>query len=201
MQFQVRAFEPEDEIGWVRCRALSFLDSAYFDNVITSKERYDNPSIELIAALDGSVVGLIDVEYELEPCTVAYECNEDPRSDRGAVIHHLAVHPDYRRMGIATRLLELALERLQEEGVGFIEAWTRDDEHACRWYETRGFRQVHSYLHVYIDGSNESQGALKSEIPRLVPCYTFAHYVGTDKDAIRQRFKRVHECQLFRRSV
>ena len=163
--------------------------------------RYDNPAVELIATVDGSVVGLIDVEYEREPGTVAFACDEDPRPGRGAVIHHLAVHPDYRRNGVATRLFERALEQLRRDGVGFIEAWTRDDEPACRWYEARGFRRIYSYLHVYIDGSTEMSGAVKSEVPGLLPCHAFAHYVGTDRDAIRQRFKRVHECRLYRRSV
>ncbi len=52
---------------------MSFLDSPYYDNVLTSKERYDNPAVELVAEVDGTVVGLLDVEYEREPGTVAYK--------------------------------------------------------------------------------------------------------------------------------
>ena len=45
----IRKYEDKDELGWVRCRVLSFLDSAYFDNVLQKKEHYNNPSLELVA--------------------------------------------------------------------------------------------------------------------------------------------------------
>ena len=62
----IREYKDTDEIGWVRCRVLSFLHTAYFDNVLNKKEIYENPSIELVAELNGQIVGLIDVEYEKE---------------------------------------------------------------------------------------------------------------------------------------
>lgn len=45
----IREYGPEDELGWVRCRVLSFLNTAYFDNVLKEKEKYINPAIELVA--------------------------------------------------------------------------------------------------------------------------------------------------------
>lgn len=38
----IRSYRHEDEVQWVRCRALSFLDTAYFDHVLREKEKYDN---------------------------------------------------------------------------------------------------------------------------------------------------------------
>ena len=52
------------------CRVLSFLDSAFFDDVRRSKEHYEHASIELVAEREGEIVGLIDVECETEPGTV-----------------------------------------------------------------------------------------------------------------------------------
>jgi hypothetical protein len=66
----VRPYQTEDEIGWVRCRVLSFLDTAYYDNVLQVKETYNNPAIELIAIEGDQVVGLLDIEYEVEEGTV-----------------------------------------------------------------------------------------------------------------------------------
>lgn len=44
----VRTYRPTDEEGWLRCRVLSFLGSAYFDDVRQEKEQYEGPSIELV---------------------------------------------------------------------------------------------------------------------------------------------------------
>jgi hypothetical protein len=60
----IREYKGTDELGWVRCRTLSFLNTAYFDNVLNKKENYENPAIELVAELNGQIIGLIDVEYE-----------------------------------------------------------------------------------------------------------------------------------------
>lgn len=70
MSMEIRSYNQKDEKEWVRCRVLSFLDTAYFDHVLREKETYDNPSIELVAVIDDRIVGLIDIEYELEAGTL-----------------------------------------------------------------------------------------------------------------------------------
>lgn len=182
----IRPYEERDETGWLRCRVLAFLDTAYYDSVEREKERYEHPSIELVADADGEIVGLIDVEFDV--------CSDRP--GRGAMIWHIAVHPDHRRRGIGTSLVARARAIAQEHGIERFEAWTRDDPWVQAWYERLGFEQVDSYLHVYIVG-REREGALSSEIAGLKPARTFAHYTGTDRDAIRARFARVHDCVLY----
>lgn len=188
---EIRAYQSNDEIAWVRCRVLSFLDTAYFDNVLTEKEKYENPVIELVAIEDNHVVGLIDIEYELEERTV---CSRG--IGMGGMIWHIAVHPDYQRRGIASQLLYEAEKIAKAKDLNRLEAWTRDDEWVNQWYQKNSFTNVESYLHVYVEG-NEQKSVMLSEIPRLYPVHTFAHYVGEDKDSIRKRFKRVHECICF----
>jgi GNAT superfamily N-acetyltransferase len=133
----IRPYRDEDERGWVVCRVLSFLDSAFFDDVRQVKEHYENPSIELVAELDGEIVGLLDAECEVEPGTVC-----EPRPGLGAMIWHLGVHPDHQRSGIATALLREAEREARERGIERLEAWTRDDDEARAWYEARGFELV-----------------------------------------------------------
>lgn len=186
---EIRAYQENDEISWVRCRVLSFLDTAYFDNVLKEKEKYDNPAIELVAIEDDQVVGFLDVEYELEERTV---CSRG--EGLGGMIWHIAVHPDYRRKGIAGQLLYEAERIAKEKGLNRLEAWTRDDDWVNQWYQKNGFLNVESYLHVYLEGRDEMKDALKSEVPGFYPVHAFAHYVGEDMDVIRKRFKRVHEC-------
>ncbi|WNS46929.1 GNAT family N-acetyltransferase [Paenibacillus sp. MMS20-IR301] len=186
---EIRPYTPEDEQGWVRCRTLAFLDTAYYDNVLREKERYDYPAIELVAVADGQIIGLLDIEYETEERTV---CSRG--TGLGGMLWHIAVHPDYRRQGTGNQLLAAAEVMSREKGLNRLEAWTRDDLWVRNWYGRNQFIQADSYLHVYLEGDEEIEGTISSNLPRLRPVYTFAHYTGPDREAVRSRFKRVHEC-------
>ncbi len=188
MNLEIRDYQKEDQTSWLRCRVLAFLDTAYYDVVAKEKEVYQYPSIELVAIEDGMVVGLIDVEYEEEPnkiCT-AHET-------LGAMIWHLAVHPDYRHQGIGTSLLEEVEKRLKEKQITYLEAWTRDDKWVQRWYLKQQFMKLSTYLHVYINGTN----GIRSQVPDLIPVQSFCQYTGNDWAMIKKRYKRVHECTGF----
>lgn len=188
---KVREYIDSDSSQWVRCRVLSFLDSAYFDNVLREKEHYKNPSIELVAEIDDKVIGLIDIEYEIEKGTVCYSSNE-----LGGVIWHIAVLPEFRSLGVATLLLNEAINRLKSKGIKKLETWTRNDKWVNDWYKNRGFNWKESYLHVYAEG-DECDTITQSKINKLFICSSFAHYIGKDKDVIKKAFKRVHECNLY----
>jgi ribosomal protein S18 acetylase RimI-like enzyme len=193
---RVRPYREDDERGWVVCRVLSFLGSAFFDDVRTAKERYEHPAIELVAERDGEIVGLIDVECEDEPGSV---CEDRP--GLGGMIWHLAVHPDHQRLGIATELLREAERRARARGVVRLEAWTRDDVAPRAWYEERGFELVHSYLHVYVELEEGLRSMFPISADGLRPVRMFAHYVGDERDDVRRRFARVHEDVLYERRL
>lgn len=188
---QIRPYREADEQGWLRCRALSFLGSAYHDDVRTAKERFEGPSIELVADADGEIAGLIDVELEREPGTV---CSE--RAGLGGMIWNVATHPDHQRRGVATELLAEAERLTRPEGIVRFEAWTRDDGHVHAWYRSHGFELVDSYLHVYVE-LDEGLRDLFPITEGLRPVKLFAHYVGGDREDIKRRFRRVHDCVLF----
>ncbi|WP_037593004.1 GNAT family N-acetyltransferase [Sporosarcina sp. D27] len=187
----IRDYEPNDEMGWVRCRVLAFLETAYFDNVLKQKERYDNPAIELIAEMDGQIVGLIDVEYEKEERTV---CSRG--EGLGGMIWHIAVHPDFSRQGIGQQLLNSAVNRAKAIGLNRFEAWTRDDLWVWNWYEKQKFTNVYSYYHIYFEGDEMTQ-RIQSEIPKLHLVNAFAHYVGEDISQFKIENKRIHQCVCF----
>jgi ribosomal protein S18 acetylase RimI-like enzyme len=191
-QTVIRPYRGEDERGWVVCRVFSFLDTAFFDDVRQSKERYEHRSIELVAERAGEIVGLIDVECEDEPATI---CEDRP--GLGGMIWHLAVHPDHQRRGVATALLREAERRARDHGLERLEAWTRDDAAARAWYESKGFELVYGYLHVYV----ELEDGLRDVFPvteyGIRPVRMFAHYVGEEREVIRERFARVHENVLY----
>ncbi len=190
----IRPYEDADEQGWLDCRVLAFLDRAYYDAVERQKEHYDRPSIELVAEVDGRIVGLIDVELEEEPGTV---CEDRP--GLGGMIWHVAVLREFRRQAIASRLLAAAESAARARGIERFEAWTRDDPWVQEWYESQGFVQIRSYLHVYVHGRSETDGVIGSELDGLKPVHVFAHYSGDDRDSIRARFERVHDCVCYER--
>jgi ribosomal protein S18 acetylase RimI-like enzyme len=129
---QVRDYEPADEQSWLRCRALSFLDTAYFDDVMTAKKSVLSGA-ELVAVDSGAVVGVLDLTVDGVLAT----------------IDTIAVHPDHQGRGIGSSLLDLACVRAAALGADKVDAWTRDDESALTWYRSRGFSESSHYLHVY----------------------------------------------------
>src|SRR5699024_11481478 len=101
---EIRNYKTADEKGWVRCRVLSFLDTAYYDDVHREKETFENPSIELVAIDDEQVVGLIDIEYDTEDEKV---CSEEGNGGR---FWNLAENPECQGRGMGPALTERAGE-------------------------------------------------------------------------------------------
>ena len=194
MSYDVRDYGDADEQGWLRCRALGFLDTAFYDDVRQQKEHYAGPAVELVAVADDQIVGLLDLELEPAPGALW------DTGARGGVIWHVAVHPDHRRRGIGTALVERALERAREAGLEIVQAWTRDDEWVHAWYESCGFRKRYTYLHVYLQ-PEEAREEVTLKTEGLKPVLAFAHYTGDDPDALRGRFARTHDDVLFEREL
>ena len=193
----IRDYRRTDETGWVRCRVLSFLDTAYFDNVLTRKEQYKSLAIELVAIENNQLIGLIDVECEMQAGTI---CSKKGNS-LGGMVWHIAVHPDFRRRGIAYQLLCEAENRVRKLGITYLEAWTRDDAWVNKWYLKNHFANKKSYLHVFLESSKEIQKVIHSSVQDLYPIQAFAHYIGTEKQKLMSEYKRVHECICYQKEL
>ncbi len=85
--------------------------------MLKEKEKYENPSIELVAVDEGQIVGPLDIEYEWKEGTV---CSRG--TGLGGMIWHIAVHPEFRRRGIAKRLLMKAEQLAKEKQLNRLEA-------------------------------------------------------------------------------
>ena len=186
MALVIRDYEPADEQAWLRCRVLSFLGTAYFDDVMPAKKA-PGLGAELVADEAGAIVGVLDLSAEGEIAT----------------IDTIAVHPDHQRRGIGTRLLDQGRARAQILGATTIEAWTRDDESALRWYRSRFSAETDHYLHVYADCY--AQPGEPADAARCGPEFdlikVFLH-ADLDREAeMRARFTRVHVCRRFSRPV
>jgi GNAT superfamily N-acetyltransferase len=194
--FLIRSYRPADEQGWLRCRVLAFLDSAYFDDVHREKDHYPGPPIELVAEIEGQIVGLLDIECEQQPGTVCSPPTPGGPDGLAGMIWHLAVHPDHRRRGIASALLREAQGQARRWRIERFEAWTRDDPGVEAWYRALGFRWIKAYWHVYVRSREEIDSAIRCDIPGLRPVSVFAHYTGDD-ETVPRRFGRGHRCSRY----
>ena len=83
-----------------------------------------NPDTCFAAVNNGKVIGVILTGHD----------------GRRAIIHHLCVHPDYRRRGIAGHLVSLAEEALRKEGIQKIFGLVfKDNEPANMFWEQQGY--------------------------------------------------------------
>lgn len=195
---QIRDYRDADEPSWLRCRALSFLGSSYYDDVKPAKTRFDGEAIQLVAVApkpehvqtpgDEQVVGIVDVELW-----------QDDDGAHLATIDTIAVHPDQLRRGIADALLAEGLRRLAATPATVLDAWTRADEAANAWYVRHGFRIAEEYLHVHTD-HDEADGFTSPEgLSR--PIKAFCHASLDHADDLRARYARVHRCRRYVRPV
>ena len=101
-----------------------------------------NPGTCFAAAAEGRIVGVILSGHD----------------GRRGMIHHLCVHPDCRRMGIAGRLVSEAEEALKREGIQKVFGLVfRDNDAANAFWESRGYS-----IRTNLNYRNKS---LNSDIP------------------------------------
>ena len=186
---KIRKYQKNDEQQWLQCRVLSFLNTSYFDDVYNKKEQYKNPSLELVAEEDNKIVALLDIELLYNNNNVQF-----------AMLWHLAVLPSYQKQGIATALLQKAEQLLKHKNISLIEAWTRDDKFVNDWYLKREFKLTSSYLHVYLEGT-ECSDVKFLKAPKMKAQKVFAHYVGENKTEIKNKYKRVHDCNCYQKNL
>ena len=89
-------------------------------------ERYlkRNPNTCFAAVSDGRIVGVILTGHD----------------GRRAIVHHMCVHPDYRRMGIAGSLVSKAEAALKQEGIQKIFGLVfKDNDPANAFWEKQGY--------------------------------------------------------------
>lgn len=104
-------------------------------------EIYNKHSINKVATIDGKICGYICVRCFEEECHLL----------------NLAVHPEYRRRGIATLLLKTIISKLKEKKCRFIFLEVRASNIiAQRMYEKVGFSPVGVRKKYYINPTEDA---------------------------------------------
>ena len=108
---------------WMSCKNMGFND---LDDSREGIARYlaRNPNTCFAAEREGRIIGVILTGHD----------------GRRAIIHHLCVHPDFRRGGIAARLVSLAEDALKKEGIQKVFGLVfKDNDAANAFWERQGY--------------------------------------------------------------
>jgi ribosomal-protein-alanine N-acetyltransferase len=130
---------PEDVPELVKIERVSF--SSPWSEASFYSEIYNRYSITRVAELQGTAVGYICVKH------IADECH----------LLNLAVHPNYRRLGIATVLLENVIQELKIDGCRFLYLEVRSSNYAAKkLYERFGFKIVGIRKNYYVSPAEDA---------------------------------------------
>lgn len=132
-QILIRNMWEEDLQSVSRIERMSF--SLPWSETSFFNEIHKPRALSKVAVLDDKVVG--------------YMCAEHI-ADEGHILN-LAVHQDYRKMGIATALVENILEELKINACRFLYLEVRDSNYiAKRLYQGFGFKIVGTRKNYYV---------------------------------------------------
>ena len=191
----IRPYNSSDQENWLKCRLVSFHDSAYYDDVYTKKPLFDNSSLELVAEIDGKIIGVLDLEKDNKDGSICYS-----KSGSGAMVWTIAVLPEYRRFRIASQLILKAVDWVKSKDIDFIEAWTRDDKWVLDWYESLDFNRFHSYWHIYFKGDN-AKSLFESNDKDITPQSVFAHSNKDPKTLDQNNIDRFYKCSGYKLEI
>lgn len=87
--------------------------------------------------------GLLIAEWDGQTAGMVQALVDEFREEKKGFIQSLAVLPEFRNRGIATKLLLKAVESLKKRGMEVAGAWVQADRVACvHLYESLGFKRV-----------------------------------------------------------
>ena len=134
MEYEIRPVVPEDYDGIFALWNTSEESRRALNPVDDSREGFErylkrNPSTCFLAAVNEAsgepeIIGVILTGHD----------------GRRAIIHHMCVHPDCRRMGVAGQLVRKAEEALRREGITKVFGLVfRDNGAANAFWESQGY--------------------------------------------------------------
>lgn len=133
MNVDVRCYEKKDELSWLDVHASVMVDSFAWWTVIHKKPVYKNETIDLVATVQGKIVGFITIEINSEVI---------PELNHYGFVWEFGVHRDYRGHNIGLLLIQKAHSILNSKFEINKSAWYSQDEEAQNYYQRLGMSEV-----------------------------------------------------------
>ncbi len=120
---RIRPYEDKDYPELEAILKDSNLHYDYIDKrEVYKKQSEENPESIMVAEDEGKVIGSFIALY----------------SPWASIVYHLCVHEDYRRKGIATKLMDRFEETAREHGCGYVALYVMpDNDAAVEFYKKR----------------------------------------------------------------
>lgn len=137
MEIVIREYRPEDEQEWMRVHAIILSMSHAWNYTIQERPTYEGyESTQLVATVDGKIVGLTDAQYDKEPGEICFV-----KDSRGGYVLEFGRLPEYGGAEIGKRLMEATMEDAKSKGVRRLEYWTQE-RRAQRYYARLGMPEI-----------------------------------------------------------
>lgn len=145
MEFKIVPFEMKDykEIYqlWQSCEGIGLSDADSHEQIQRYLDR--NPGCSFVAQKDGKIVGAVLGGHD----------------GRRGYLHHLAVHPSARKMGIGAELTEAVLRVLKRQGIERVHIFVyADNVEGIAFWERIGWRLRSNLVLMSIDLQNRFIG-------------------------------------------
>lgn len=109
---------------WQQCEGVGLSEADSQESIKIYLER--NPGMSFVAISSGKPVGVILAGHD----------------GRRGYIHHLAVHPDFRRKGLARCLVDRSIEALQKNGIQKCHLFIFNNNHnGLSFWENVGWKR------------------------------------------------------------
>ncbi len=143
MNLVIQEYKDKFEEEWLKCHATAYLHSNE-RRIEHSKPKYTGKTIELVALEGEKILGYLDIELEDTSGSMCYK-----KLDGNGMLWDIGVLPEYRRRGIATKLLHEGTRRGKKLGMKRLEAWSIEPN-AWKFYAKYGFQKFFEYHHVLV---------------------------------------------------
>jgi len=142
----IQDFQPFQELQWLDVHASVMVDSAAWWTVLHKKPVYEKNVVDLVALINGKIVGFIVIE--INPEIIA-------KINPAGFVWEFGVHRDFRGNRIGKILIEKAHKIMNSKFKINKSIWYSQEEKAQRYYEKMGMKEIGRHWQFSVNPGKE----------------------------------------------